>query len=188
MFKKGDKVKIVSCEKSTYWYADKIGKEYTLNEYENTLGWNIKGDVCSYLKESDIELVKEEKEEMFGKKDLKTGYIIELVTFNRVQFAMVLLGTANGDIVAGETWFPLSSYTDEDLFGNNGDVKINKVYCPKTNADHAYAITKSLKGQISYCSLVWEREEKTEQQKQIEELEKTILLAQQQIEELKGIK
>lgn len=180
MFKKGDKV-----QRTTGTHEDMIPGEIATVEAQNNVFELYLEGYNSAHNPLNFKLVEEEKEEMFGKKDLKTGHIIELVTFNKVQFAMVLMGTANGDIVAGETWFPLSSYADEDLFGNNGDVKINRVYCPKTNADHAYAITRPLKDQIPHCSIVWERKEKTEQQKQIEELEKTILLAKQQIEELK---
>lgn len=53
-FKEGDKVKVVSCLQPTYWYANKIGQEFTLNRYNTSLGWSTKEDFCSYLKECDI--------------------------------------------------------------------------------------------------------------------------------------
>lgn len=122
---------------------------------------------------------------MFSKKDLKTGYIVVVSgKGNEEKKCMVLLGTANGDIVSGETWFPLDSYSDCYLFGEDYDefMKVIKVYRPRNNCDYRLETNYNLSN--SSYELVWERKEETEQQKQIRELKETIDKARKQIEEL----
>ena len=46
------------------------------------------------------------------KSDLKTGMILEFADGER---AMVYLGTETGDVVSGDTWYPLNDGVNEDL-------------------------------------------------------------------------
>ena len=68
------------------------------------------------------------------KSDLKTGMILK---FSNGELGMVLLGTADGDIISGETWFPLENHTDEELFGHS-DIYglVVTVYQPKAPRDY----------------------------------------------------
>lgn len=62
-----------------------------------------------------------------SKEDLKTGMI---VVIKGGEVGTVLLGTANGDIVAGDTWFPLDSHTRRT---------ITHVYQPLANCNYISA-------------------------------------------------
>ena len=62
-FKKGDKVKVVSAGRDTYWYADKIGQVFTLAEQLDREGdWFTAEHSDCALGEDDIELVQDDKE------------------------------------------------------------------------------------------------------------------------------
>lgn len=55
-FKAGDKVKIISCDKEYYWYADKIGEIYTIVEYIfDTRCYSVEESKMSIC-ENDLEL------------------------------------------------------------------------------------------------------------------------------------
>ena len=121
---------------------------------------------------------------MFSKKNLKTGMIVEFEAKNFKGAAFVLLGTENGDIIAGKSnWLLLDSYTDKELFGGHSDKGqcISVVWQPK------YNFAFCLEGFDKYdCNLVWKKEPpKTEAQLKLEELQRTIEDAQRQIKQLK---
>jgi hypothetical protein len=127
---------------------------------------------------------------MFSKKDLKTGYVLKF-TDESLGEGVVLLDTANGDIVAGDrVWFPLDSKSDIELFGPKDEFsshQVAEVACPRNNVDYLKAEHKCNR------EILWKREEKTEQHNvfmllQIEKIESTIKQAQEQIEQLKNIK
>lgn len=124
---------------------------------------------------------------MFSKKNLKTGMIVEFEAENFKGAAFVFLGTEHGDIIAGKNnWFPLGSYTDKELFGDQSDKAqvISAVWQPKYNS--AFCLEKFDKYDYK---LLWKREpQKTETQLKIEALEKTIEQAQRELQELKEIK
>ena len=87
--------------------------------------------------------------------DLKTGMILEFING---KLAMVLLGTENGDIVSGQTWFPLSNMSGKNLFCDEYlGYGIKRVYQPICNRDY-------LDGGISKhgCDMIWERKETKE--------------------------
>ena len=68
------------------------------------------------------------------KSDLKTGTILEFVGG---ELGMVLLGTKNGDIVSGSTWFPLEDYSDKEMFINiDHYASVKAVYQPRYNKDY----------------------------------------------------
>lgn len=83
-------------------------------------------------------------------KDLKTGMIIEQRSGKK---AMILRGTANGDIVTGKTWHPLSVIND-DLTGYCAKTDIVKVYQPQYNKDYKQK-------HWNKAELIWERPEYT---------------------------
>ncbi|UZS00833.1 hypothetical protein [Pseudomonas phage vB_PsaM_M1] len=121
---------------------------------------------------------------MFSKKNLKTGMIVEFKAEDFKGVAFVLLGTENGDIVAGKNnWFPLDAYTDKELFncqGGHGQ-SISAIWQPKYNS--AFCLEKFDKYD---CNLVWKKQpKKTETQLKLEELQKIVEDAQQKIAELK---
>ena len=127
---------------------------------------------------------------MFSKKDLKTGYVLKF-TNESLGEGVVLLGTANGDIVAGDrVWFPLDSKSDIELFDpkdESSSRQVAEVARPKNNVDYLEAEHKCDR------EILWKREENKGQHEhtmllQIEKLESTIKQAQEQIEQLKNIK
>lgn len=67
--------------------------------------------------------------------ELKTGMIIE---DSNGQKGMVLLNTANGDIVSGETWCPLDSLCKDLTQINYDGHTINAVYQPDSNMSYGY--------------------------------------------------
>lgn len=90
-------------------------------------------------------------------KDLKTGMILETVNGN---FAMVLKGTADGDIVSGDTWQPISEHSEiiEAL-------DVVRVYQPKNNASYlgtAYPFSRrrNLKEESYDYHIIWEKKSK----------------------------
>lgn len=60
-FKKGARVRVVSAQRESYWYSEKIGSQYSLKDYTSQFGWSLKEDPCRYVREEDIELVEENK-------------------------------------------------------------------------------------------------------------------------------
>lgn len=100
------------------------------------------------------------------KEKLKTGMILE---FMGGEIAMVLLDTKNGDIVSGDTWFPLKDYTNSEMFENKANsTSVKRVCQPESNADFLYE--KSLN--IRDREIVWERNSKKEMT--IAEIEKEL--------------
>lgn len=188
MFKKGDKVKIVSCEKSTYWYADKIGKVFEVEGVSPWLGPYIyenlnqkRIDLKSYLVEGDIEFVKEEKEEMqFDMK--KEPWYIRVANEQEFNAACDWVKSKGLDFKYSGNYFKgltaISNYMASD-----GSIY---EYIHRRDVEDDLSEYKEIKLTFkTVIDSVTFPEVKTEQQKQIEELEKTILLAKQQIETLK---
>lgn len=91
------------------------------------------------------------RDKEFTKSDLKTGMVIEQRNGDK---AMVLLGTANGDIVSGQTWYSLTSLK-EDLTNqySRGCYDIVKVYQPRSNLDYL-----GLDSIWDQYNVIWERE------------------------------
>lgn len=75
----------------------------------------------------------------FTKAELVTGDLVKVSTSTGTGYIRVYLDTNNGDIMSGViTWFPLASYTDEELFGERKSSSINHlkllaVYRPTSN-------------------------------------------------------
>jgi len=110
----------------------------------------------------------------FAKSDLKTGMVVKLRSGD---IARVLLSTNNGDIVAGDTWFPLCSLCDDLTHRNFDKADVVEVYQPVSNKDY---VSLNDKG-----TLVWEREEVlTKEQLRIKELEEGITKMQEELNKL----
>lgn len=64
--------------------------------------------------------------------DLITGDIVE---FGNGDFAMVLRGTKNGDIISGDTWMPINDRSKDKLFDYNSSLSktILKIHRPQNN-------------------------------------------------------
>ena len=85
------------------------------------------------------------------KSDLKTGMILELASGER---AMVYLGTETGDVVSGDTWYPLHEGVDEDLKATSDTYSdVVKVLQPLGDIGYKYDLHS-----INH-KVVWERPE-----------------------------
>lgn len=102
----------------------------------------------------------------FTKQDLKTGMVVEL---RNGKCAMVLLGTENGDIISGTTWFPIDGFGEKLTRGVDYDVI--KIYQPTSNRDFLY----DGKIHIDEANLIWERKEEPQPKEMtVEEIEKEL--------------
>lgn len=95
---------------------------------------------------------------------------------------MVLRETANGDIVAGQTWAPFSSLVELG-FKVPGNVYTVKVYQPETNMDFL------LGGELSNRHpVIWEfdsnSEKRRELEKQVQEQQAILAELQAKLKEL----
>lgn len=153
--------------------------------YLSYVEW-YKPDLChaNYPEEDatiyTYEQIMEKDMNTFSKKDLKTGMI--LVQGNG-QTGMVLLGTANGDIVSGSTWYPLTSI-DEDLTKHYGrEYDIVEVWQPRYNNDY---LGHWAKPDLTHgCEKIWERKpELTPDQIKQQELQARYDAAKKELEEL----
>lgn len=96
-------------------------------------------------------------------RELKTGMLLE---FKSGETAIVLLGTENGDIAAGETWFPLKERGTTLLEFNASSNKLINVYQPFTNSEYI----KYHRECMTPANLIWNRE------KALEDVENTKIL------------
>ena len=180
-FKRGDKIIIVSSKFPNVWYSTKLGETFVIDDLRTNQYGNYyrgSGFRCGVY-ESDLELVKEEEEVKFDMKKepwfvrysneeefklidewVKENYGDSLGMFYQNAVAMTNINQ-DGFIPGNIMWL------NEDHI-NSGPVRHEIKFTFKTVIDS-----------------VTFPEVKTEQQKQIEELEKTISLAKQQIEQLK---
>lgn len=117
------------------------------------------------------------------KSDLKTG---DLIVTKSGKCVRVYLDTEGGDIVGGETWFPLRDYTDEILFEHIGanhdyqqDVCFTAVWRPKANIH----FKESKPADFSH-NLVWEFKQKSESQKQLDNVMAKLVELQKEAEQL----
>ncbi len=153
--------------------------------YSSNLGWYW---TCELTNPENYEyLTKQQFKEkigmttkQFSKKDLKTGMIL---VFNNGEYATVLLGTANGDIVTGDSWFPLKDYEDGQLFNAKG---VRKVLQPKSNRYFNLVLAKEGPHWTEY-EVVWEYKEKSASQIELEKLQQQIAELQDQANKLKSM-
>jgi hypothetical protein len=91
------------------------------------------------------------------KSDLKTGMWVETKEGKK---AMVLLGTLNGDIISGQTWFPLSSLDEDLTFKKDPEASIVKIYSSSWNMGY---MNKEEPYDMGNRTLIWEREKPTKE-------------------------
>jgi hypothetical protein len=171
-----------------------VTDKYGLFRHYESDGWNVlvfdeDGDLCWFYPKSTPNPTYHWKEFLeantmkkeFTKADLKTGMKVVLRSGDE---GIVMKGFISNDfggdviIYMDGGWDRLSEYSD-DLSDKYPALDIMSVFL----AERPRQLLTS-KGKFK---LLWNREEKTEQQKKIEELEVTIKKAQEQIQELKGI-
>lgn len=134
------------CGLISYDYECEVDEKTCLNCWRDSVK-NIKF-------KDDLEREKESMENVFTKKDLKTGMIVRT---KDNKLAMVLLNTNNGDIVSGKDyWCPLNSYLDNltYVYDYAPEADILEVYQPYNNSD--YLGTGGLN--LDSCELIWQRE------------------------------
>lgn len=122
-------------------------------------------------------------QKQFTKADLKTGMIIEFING---ELGQVLLGTLNGDIVTGETWFPLATRNNTELFELKDPESVKTVYSPKNNK---FLCLKQAKiNNLSHYeyTVVWKREEKSAEQIEIEKIQAEMEQLNKRLGELKA--
>jgi hypothetical protein len=185
-FKAGDKVKVVSAERDTYWYASKIGNIYTLKSLDGE-DWVVRETRFGVLAACDLELVENEKETIskFLKENkwfIRTGSPekSKLVQQWLFEHGCEWLHGKNVQSVFNET-----SLTNTDWAGEKGNFILFSTALDKKNAQEI---------KIEYATIVASVQlpevapKKTEAQLQIEKLEATIAQAAAQIQQLKEIK
>ena len=176
-FKSGDKVKVVSSVLKTYWYSDKIGEVFTLYNYIPGFGWNVVGDSCSYLKECDVELVKEKEEMQFDMK--KNPWFIRVNNKEEFEAAKEWVKSQGIKFKFSEDWYDQIIAVESDGFA----------LCIRTEAGEKILNKNEIK--LTFKTVIDSVEYPTiesEQDKKIKELQETIETAKRQIEELKSIK
>ena len=92
--------------------------------------------------------------DMFLKSDLQTGMLVETLD-TWIRAGVVMLNTANGDIIVGDGWQSLSCY-DMD--------RVVKVSVPKNNRDYA-SLTSFYKNEVAgenEYTVIWAKPVKIE--------------------------
>lgn len=176
------KVKVIKANLSSYWYADRIGKVYDVEEVQlanhkfeyKVIGSELVG--TKYFDKDDVEIIDEEK--FMKKSDLKSGMHVELRNGHTYMvltdgyyggFCLVLVGAVGW---ANDVW-------NEDMTcrESNG-LDIMKVHT--TPIYNVMEISNQRK-------LVWERVEQTPEQKQLQEVMTKISELQDQANKLQEL-
>lgn len=176
-FKDGDKVRVVSAQLKSYWYADLIGKEFIIiNNNTNSFGWNIKGHSGYYLRECDIELVKD------NKKISPEDEVTITTTYGELAKVYAVMGCVNGKDYGKNIFNTVANILDPSQ-SRYDNVIYTKI--PKTaRLEYVEYQDKWIK------ALFGEQESEEEKAKalKIKELEESINNAKKQLEELKSLK
>lgn len=122
----------------------------------------------------------------FSKEQLVTGDLIKVKTkYNGEQYGRVYLRTENGDIVSGDTWFPLGSYSDYNLFEGGVELmQILEVWRPVSNSHFRLTTPNE-----STHKLLWLRSDKVkvEARAELKELEQQLKELRTRARELNAI-
>ena len=175
MFNVGDKVRIISSERYTYWYADRIGEVFTLiccDPFDSC--WRVK-ESDGWVDHSDIELVSE-----FDLK--KNPWFIRTGTKEKSEATQKWL------FEQGLTWNDgskcLYNY-GEIIIETTENSRFVKGDYPEPESQEIILEFETVVKSVTYPSIETESV-KTEQDKKIKELKETIDKAQQQLEEMMG--
>jgi hypothetical protein len=122
----------------------------------------------------DLTLIKKGKTMQFTKSDLKTGMFVK---YRGGNYRVVI-----GDILSGSGCATLPQYSEDLKYRGNAYVSLDIMAVYK--AAKATHINEYLKG---HClTLIWERKEKTEAQKEMEVLQEQAKALQEQITKLQS--
>lgn len=145
-----------------------VTNRLTKGQFKEKIGMPVKDE--NVQEQNDIE------DNTLTKDMLKTGMIAEYkrsVT-GKIYLTMVLLGTENGDIVAGETWGSLDKSIDY----------ITSVWQPKNNMHFLNSAEGFDAGlNLDGCTLIWER--KSPEQLEIDKLQAEVDERLKRINEIK---
>lgn len=180
-FKAGDKVKVVSAERDTYWYASKIGNTYTLKSFDGE-DWVVKEIDFGVFAACDLELVEDEKETT-SKWLRENKWFIRTGSPEKSKLVQEWL------FEHGYGWFIcMNNISDfnEKYLTNTSDAEGLSKYIMHGNGykDPTQEIILEFQTTIKSVKLP-EEAKPTAQQLKIAELEQTIQIATQQIQKLK---
>ena len=136
----------------------------------------------------NIETKEENKMSTFTKDDLKTGHLVvsreggEYVVFKDSANAHNTHKSVMVNLNEDYNWATLEDYDDTLKYLEDTEYDIMEVYLQS----HPYSFVHEY--EADKRQLLWKREEKSEKDLQIEELQATITQAQEQISKLKEIK
>lgn len=179
--KKGNKVKVVSAGRDSYWYANRIGDVFTLSNQISNGDWRVVEDPDGCLAANDIELYVDEKESI-SKFLREEKWWIKCSSQSELDVLNLWLIEHFGyslDIPAPKNM----QYVCNDLD------YANEVFWGYGNSD-----SKGAEIKLEYATVVASVQlpeippKKTEAQLKIEALEKTIEQAQRELQELKEMK
>lgn len=185
-YKTGDKVKVISCERKSYWYSDLVGKEFILLGVDKSFGPFIQENEHfgrSFFSECDIEIVQEKeqmKSEAFNLK--KNPWYI---TFsNEEEFNLIQEWLKSNGLSArySENYDPGADCLTLSRSAIASYIRDSVVCAKGCGAKEIKLTFKTVVDSVEYPCVKSERDLK------IEELQATIEKAKQQIEQLKEIK
>lgn len=104
------------------------GIDYFINHSYEIIDWH-KGLICDGVTYDNV-IDENTTQDRFTKDMLKTGMIVEL---RNGKTGIVLLDTANGDIISSTCYMPFDSIYDDLTNVNDNDYDIIKIYQPQTN-------------------------------------------------------
>lgn len=176
-FRAGDKVKVVSAERDTYWYASKIGNIYTLKSFDGE-DWVAKETDFGVFAPCDLELYQDEKESTSAWLKENPWYI---KVNNKQEFLAAVKWLEDHNQVAelSNTWLD----GIESLRSSNNMVN-TYIRTDMTCVSKEKEIILNFKVILESVQLP-EAPKPTEQELRIIELEKTIAQASAQIKQLK---
>lgn len=172
------KVKVVKAALHTYWYADKIGQVFEVAPCgENNFQYKLVSEELwgSYFDSNDVELINEE--EVMKKNDLKTG--MRVVTQDG--WSGIYLCLENRTIIVSENdYLDVDGIDDKLLCQGVDSCNIVEIYAqPKTLSK---MLDPSVRG-----DLVWKRQEKSEEQIQLEKITAQIDELKSQADKLQSL-
>lgn len=183
-FNKGDKVKVVSAERDTYWYANKIGNIYTLKSFDGN-DWIVKETDFGVFAPCDLELVQEDEKESIARFLREQKWFIHTGSPEKSKLVQEWL------FEHGVKWQWHSGFNNnpgEKLLTNtydDGEKNGYILFSVDSNKYNAQEIKLEYATIIKNVQLPEIAPKKTEAQLQIEKLETTIAQASDQIQQLK---
>lgn len=187
-FQAGDKVKVVSCERKSYWYSDLVGKEFILLGVDKSFGPYIQENEHfgrSFFSECDIEIVQEKEQMKSEAFNLKTNPWFIRVN-GQLEFKLIQewLKSVNFNDVSCNYHSGIKLLTNIDAAGNIERYAMwgDNV---KTKSKQAQEIKVTFKVVIDSVTFP---EIKSERDLKIEELEQSIKEAQEHLNTLKVLK